>query len=251
MRLDARTALITGGTTGLGFATARRLLDEGAARVVITGQNAARLEEAAAALGPRVTALAADVRDLDALDALAAALPAALGHRPLDILFANAGIGGFAPLAQATPAFFDDQFAINVRGLFFTVQKIMPLMDRGGSIILNASAVQEKGVPGGHVYFATKAAVRSFARSLAAELSPGGIRVNAVSPGLIPTPFVGKLGLPQEVLDGFGAGVVAATPIGRTGAPEDIAAAVAFLASADAGHMTGAELVVDGGWSAV
>jgi NAD(P)-dependent dehydrogenase (short-subunit alcohol dehydrogenase family) len=222
MRLTGKRALITGGTTGIGFATAQRFLAEGAAAVVITGQNAERLAEATAALGG-----------------------------PLDVLFANAGIGAFVPLGDADAAFFDDQFDVNVKGVFLTVQKLTPLMARGGAVILNASAVQEKGLAGGHVYLATKAAVRSLARSLAAELAPLGIRVNAVSPGMVPTPFQGKMGMPQDVLDGFATYVTAATPLARTGTPDEIAAAVAFLASTDASFVAGAELVVDGGWSAV
>jgi NAD(P)-dependent dehydrogenase (short-subunit alcohol dehydrogenase family) len=250
MRLTGKRALITGGTTGIGFATAQRFLAEGAAAVVITGQNAERLAEATAALGNRATGLAADVRDAAAMDRLAAEVPAALGG-PLDVLFANAGIGAFVPLGDADAAFFDDQFDVNVKGVFLTVQKLTPLMARGGAVILNASAVQEKGLAGGHVYLATKAAVRSLARSLAAELAPLGIRVNAVSPGMVPTPFQGKMGMPQDVLDGFATYVTAATPLARTGTPDEIAAAVAFLASTDASFVAGAELVVDGGWSAV
>jgi NAD(P)-dependent dehydrogenase (short-subunit alcohol dehydrogenase family) len=250
MRLDGKRALITGGTTGIGYATAQRFLREGAEAIAITGQDAGRVTDAAAALGNRVTGLAADVRDPEAMDVLAAAVREALGG-PLDVLFANAGIGAFAPLGDANAAFFDDQFDVNVKGVFLTVQKLVPQMAEGGSIILNASAVQAKGLAGGHVYLATKAAVRSLARSLAAELAPRGIRVNAVSPGMVPTPFQGKMGMPQDVLDGFASFVRGATPLARTGTPDEIAAAVAFLASADAAFVAGAELVVDGGWSAV
>jgi NAD(P)-dependent dehydrogenase (short-subunit alcohol dehydrogenase family) len=245
--LEGRTALITGGTTGIGFATAERLIADGVQSLVITGQDTARLHEAAGRLGERATPIQADVRSLPDLDKLAAAARQAFGGR-LDILFANAGIGSFAPIEQVDQGFYDEQFEVNVKGLFFTIQKLLPLMSEGGSIILNASAVNAKGVPGGHVYFATKAAVRSLARTLAAELAPRGIRVNAVSPGLVPTPFVGKMGLPQEALDQFAGMVTAQAPLGRLGKPEEIASAVAFLAGSGAAYITAADLAVDGGW---
>jgi NAD(P)-dependent dehydrogenase (short-subunit alcohol dehydrogenase family) len=250
MRLDGKTAVVTGGTTGIGYETARRFLAEGVSALVITGQDLARLDAAAASLGPKVTAVRADLRSNDGNDRLAERVQQALGG-PLDVLFANAGIGFFGPVDTVEADFFDSQFAINVRGLFFSVQKLLPLMASGGSIVLNASAVHGKGLAGGHVYFATKAAVRSFARTLAAELAPRGIRVNTVSPGMIPTPFVGKMGLPQEVLAEFGRQVVAQTPLGRTGTPEEVAAAVTFLASPEASYITAADLPVDGGWSGV
>lgn len=247
MRLSGKTALITGASTGLGYAAAERFLAEGVERLVATGRDDARLADAAARLGDRVVPVRADVRGLAELDRLAEAAREALGGR-LDVLFANAGIGSLAPIEAADEGFFNDQFDVNVKGLFFTVQKLLPLMGEGGSIVLNASAVNAKGVAGGHVYFATKAGVRSLARTLAAELAPRGIRVNAVSPGLVPTPFVGKMGLSQEALDGFAAAVTAATPLGRAGRPEEIGAAVAFLASDEAAYVTAADLAVDGGF---
>jgi len=246
-RLEGRTALVTGGTTGLGHATAERLLDEGVTRLVITGQDEGRVAEAASRLGERVVGVAADVRSLPDLDRLAERARDALGGR-LDILFANAGVGSFAPIESVDERFYDDQFDINVKGVFFTVQKLAPLMGEGGSIILNASAVNAKGLAGGHVYFATKAAVRSLARTLAAELAPRGIRVNAVSPGLVPTQFQGKMRMPQEALDGFAGMVAGQAPLGRLGRPEEIAGAVAFLASGDASYVTAVDLAVDGGW---
>lgn len=247
MRLSGKTALVTGGTTGIGFATAKRFLADGAERLVITGLDEGRLADAARELGPTVTPIRADVRSLPDLDRLAAEAGRALGGR-LDILFANAGVGSFAPIEQASERFYDDQFGVNVKGLFFTVQKLLPLMVEGGSVVLNASAVNAKGLAGGHVYFATKAAVRSLARTLAAELAPRGIRVNAVSPGLVPTPFVGKMGLPQEALDGFASMIAGQAPLGRLRKAEEIAPAVAFLASDDAAYVTAADLAVDGGW---
>jgi NAD(P)-dependent dehydrogenase (short-subunit alcohol dehydrogenase family) len=249
-RLQDKTALVTGGSTGLGFEAARHFLAEGARRVVITGLDDARLAAAARSLGAGAVPIRADVRSPAELDALAAAAREALDGR-LDVLFANAGIGSFAPVEALDEVWFDAQFDTNVKGVLFTVQKLLPLMGAGGSIVLNASAVNAKGLAGGSVYFATKAAVRSLARTLAAELAPRGIRVNAVSPGLVPTPFVGKMGLPQEALNSFAATYTAATPLARLGRPEDIAPAVVFLASDEAAYVTAHDLPVDGGWMSV
>jgi NAD(P)-dependent dehydrogenase (short-subunit alcohol dehydrogenase family) len=249
-RLEGKTAIVTGGTTGIGYATAERLLAEGASKLIITGQDEGRLRDAAARLGPAVTAVKADVRRLPELSHLAETARAAFAGR-LDILFANAGIGFFSPTEAVDESFYDSQFDVNVKGVFFTVQKLLPLMREGSSIILNASAVSSKAVAGGHVYFATKAAVRSLARTLAVELAPKGIRVNAVSPGLIPTPFAGKMGLPPEVLRGFAATVTSQTPLGRMGLPEEVAPAVAYLASDEAAWVTALDLTVDGGWNNV
>jgi NAD(P)-dependent dehydrogenase (short-subunit alcohol dehydrogenase family) len=257
-RLAGKTAVITGGTTGLGFATAQRFLAEGA-RVLVTGQDARRVAEADAALGPGGTAVRADVRAAADLDALAERAREAFGapgdgatpDGGLDVVFANAGVGGFAPLAQADEAHFDQQFAVNVKGVYFTVQRLLPLLRPGASVILNASAVSAKGLPAASVYFATKAAVRSLARTLAAELAPRGVRVNAVSPGLVPTPFAGKLGLPAEALAGFAQQITGTAPLGRVGTPEEIAAAVVFLASDESRYVTAQDLLVDGGWASV
>lgn len=244
-RLNNKTALITGGTTGIGFATAKQFLHEGA-RVIITGQNEARLETAAKELGQGVIPMRADVRSLADLGALAEQVRDTF--RGLDVLFANAGVGGFAPLEVIDEAFYDNQFDINVKGVFFTVQRLQGLLNDGASVILNASAVHEKGSPMGSVYFATKAAVRSFARSLAAELAPRKVRVNVVSPGLVFTDFQGKMGLPPEALDAFTASIRQASPLGREGKPHEIAHAVVFLASDEASFVTGEDLVVDGGY---
>jgi NAD(P)-dependent dehydrogenase (short-subunit alcohol dehydrogenase family) len=244
-RLTNKTAVITGGTTGIGFETAKQFIAEGA-RVILTGQSEERLQTAVSELGEAVIPIRADVRSLHDLDVLAARVKAEFGK--LDILFANAGIGLFAPLAAIDEGFYDDQFDINVKGVFFTVQKLAEILNDGASVILNASAVNEKGAAMGSVYFATKAAVRSLARTLAAELASRQIRVNAISPGFVPTNFQSKMGLPPEALDSFGNYVKQSAPLGRFGRPEEIAASVVFLASDESSYMTAADLVVDGGF---
>jgi NAD(P)-dependent dehydrogenase (short-subunit alcohol dehydrogenase family) len=245
-RLTNKTAVITGGTTGIGFETAKQFVAEGA-RVIITGQNDERLQAAVKELGKAVIPVRANVRSLPDLEALAAQVKAEFGGG-LDILFANAGIGLFAPLDAIDEAFYDDQFDVNVKGVFFTVQKIAELLNEGASVILNASAVNEKGAAMGSVYFATKAAVRSLARTLAAELASRQIRVNAISPGFVPTNFQGKMGLPPEALNSFGDYVKQSAPLGRFGEPGEIAAGVVFLASDESSYITAADLVVDGGF---
>ena len=244
-KLQGKTALITGGTTGIGFATAKQYLAEGA-KVIITGTNEERLADAIAKLGGNATAVRADVRFLTDLDNLAEVVKNKFGS--LDILFANAGIGQFTPLEQIDENFYDRQFNINVKGVFFTVQKLAGLLNEGASVILNASAVNTKGVATGSVYFATKAAVRSFARSLAAELGSRKIRVNAISPGIVRTEFQSKMDLPKEVVEGFIDTVRQAAPLQRDGEVSEIAKAALFLASNDSSYMTAADLVVDGGY---
>jgi NAD(P)-dependent dehydrogenase (short-subunit alcohol dehydrogenase family) len=244
-RFTNKTAIVTGGTTGIGFATAQALIEEGA-RVIITGQNEERLATAAKKLGPNAIAVRTDVRKVEDLDALARRAREVFDR--VDILFANAGVGAFAPLEHQDEAAFDSQFDTNVKGLFFTVQKLLGLLGPGSSVILNASAVHTKGFAGASIYNATKAAVRSFARSLAAELGARGIRVNTVSPGLVPTDFQGKMGLPPEALQGFYAQVKSSAPLGRAGQVEEVARAVLFLASAESSYTTAADLPVDGGF---
>lgn len=247
-KLRDKIAIITGGSSGIGLATARLFIAEGA-NVVITGRSQSTLDAALAELGERATAIRSDVTSLEDLDRLFAYVRKNFGR--VDVLFANAGIAPFALIEAVTEEHLDGLFDINVRGLFFTIQKALPLLSEGASIILNASNLAHLGLPGTSIYSATKAAVRSFGRSLAAELAPRGIRVNVVSPGLIATPLVGKLGLSEDEVEALGAKVVAQTPLGRTGKPEEIAATVAFLASEDASYFTGAELVADGGLSQV
>ncbi|MDY7231674.1 glucose 1-dehydrogenase [Hyalangium rubrum] len=244
-RLAQKTAVITGGSTGIGLATARAFIQEGA-RVIITGKSEENLAAAVRELGPQAIPVRADVRKLEDLDALAQRARELFEH--VDVLFANAGRGWSATLEQVTEAFYDELFDTNVKGVFFTVQKLAGLLRQGSSVILCSSTVSEKGAPASSTYFATKAAVRSLARTLAVELAPRGIRVNAISPGMVPTEFQGKMGVPPEVIDGFYKLVTQVTPLGRLGRPDEIAKAVLFLASDESSYMTAGDLLVDGGY---
>lgn len=249
-RLSGKTAVITGGSTGLGLETAKEFLAEGA-RIIITGTNEERLNAAASELGANAIAVQSDVRSLSDLDALAERVKTEFSS--LDILFANAGIGYFKPLEQVDEAFYQNLFDVNVKGVFFTVQKLASLLSEGASVILNASAVHTKGVATGSLYFASKAAVRSFARSLAAELAPRQIRVNSISPGIVKTNFFeeSKVDMSKEQVDGFFGFVTQVTPMARAGRPEEIAKAVVFLASDDSSYMTASDVLVDGGFMSV
>jgi NAD(P)-dependent dehydrogenase (short-subunit alcohol dehydrogenase family) len=244
-RLEGKVAVVTGGNSGIGLATAKRFHEEGA-RVAISGRNQKTLDEAVKAIGKDVIAVQADVSIAKDLDRLYATVSQKLGK--IDILFANAGIYKFAPLTATTEVLYDELFDINARGVYFTIQKALPLLNDGASIIINTSVAGEIGVANGTVYAATKSALRSFTRSIAAELVDRGIRVNAVSPGPIETPAgFARTGLPKEQIDQFIQDVVAKVPMKRIGQPSEIASAVAFLASSDASFMTGAEITVDGG----
>jgi NAD(P)-dependent dehydrogenase (short-subunit alcohol dehydrogenase family) len=246
MRLSDKVALITGGTSGIGLEAARLFHSEGA-RVIVTGADQARLDAASRELGRDVLALRADLRMPDELDKVFDEIRRRFGR--LDILFANAGVGLAAPLDAVTEKQIDEQFAVNFKGIFFAVQKAAPLLAKGGSIVLTTSFLDAVGTPGLSILSATKAAVRSLARSLGAELAPRGIRVNAVSPGPISTPFHSKLGLSAEQLKEAAAGIEAQVPLHRFGEAAEVAKAALFLASDDASFMTGSEVVVDGGLS--
>jgi NAD(P)-dependent dehydrogenase (short-subunit alcohol dehydrogenase family) len=244
-KLSGKIALITGGSSGLGLATAKRFAAEGA-HVFITGRRQPELDNAVKEIGGSVTAVRGDVSNLADLDRLIATIREQKGR--LDILFANAGGGAFAPLGQVTEAQFDKYFDINVKGTLFTVQKALPLIPAGGAIVLNGSMVSIKGFPGFGVYAATKAALRSFARTWSVDLKGRNIRVNVVSPGTVVTPaYKSELGLTDEQIEGFAAQAAAVTPLGRTGTPDEIAKVVVFLASDDSSFVNGIELFVDGG----
>ncbi len=239
---------MTGGTSGIGLATAKRFASEGA-YVFITGRRQSELDAAATELGGNATAVRGDVADLADLDRLFDTIKREKGR--LDVLFANAGGGGMAPLGQITEEHFDKTFNTNVRGLLFTVQKALPLMPPGSSIILNASIASIKGTPALSVYSATKAAVRSFARSWTLDLKESKIRVNAVSPGTVPTPAYYLMGLTNEQVQAFVDSQVTTIPLGRVGTTDEIAKAVVFLASDDSSFVNGIELFVDGGMAQV
>ncbi len=243
-KLDGKIALVTGGSSGIGLATAKRFAAEGAT-VIITGRRKDVLEAAAKDIGHEALAIQADAGKLADLDRLYAQIRK--DHGRLDILFANAGGGEFASLEQVTEDHFDRTFDTNVKGVVFTVQKALPLMPDGGAIVLNASIVSIKGMPNFGVYSATKAAVRSFARTWTNELKDRQIRVNVVSPGPIDTPAIDGLGGSEEGARQFKAGLASQVPLGRVGDPDEIAKAVVFLASDDSSYVAGVELFVDGG----
>jgi NAD(P)-dependent dehydrogenase (short-subunit alcohol dehydrogenase family) len=243
-KLEGKIAVITGGNSGIGLATAQRFVSEGA-YVFITGRRQSELDEAVKLVGTNVSAVQGDVSSLADLDRLYAAVKEQKGR--IDILFANAGVGELVPLGSITEAHFDKTFGINVKGLLFTVQKALPLFQDGGSIILNASIAASKGVEASSVYNATKAAIRSFARTWAVELKHRKIRVNAISPGMIDTPGLNGLAQSQEQIEQFKTSFVSTVPLGRMGSPDEIAKAVSFLASDDSSYVTGIELFVDGG----
>lgn len=244
-KLAGKIAVITGGSSGIGLATAKRFVDEGA-YVFITGRRKSELDEAVNQIGREVTGIQSDVSKPADVDKLYAAVKEQKGK--LDIVFANAGIGEFAPLGQITEDHFDKQFNVNVKGLLFTVQKALPLMNSGGSIVLNASIVSITGSPALSVYSATKAAVRSFARTWCVDLKERKIRVNAISPGIVPTPgYNTSLGMTQEQVDQYVQNSIGNIPLGRPGTADEIAKGVSFLASDDSSYVNGIELFIDGG----
>lgn len=242
--LTDRIALVTGGTTGIGFATAKRFLADGA-RVIITGRNPERLAQAQEALGSGVTAIASDAGDPEAITALFDEIQSTFGR--LDVMFLNAGVAQFAPLEAVSVAHFDHIFNINVRGPLLALKAAQPLLSKGSSVILNTSVAGQKGSPSTSVYGASKAALRSMARTLSAELLPQGVRINAVAPGPIETPIFGKLDMPKEAMDAFAASIEKMVPLGRIGQAHEVADVVAFLASDASSFVIGAEIAVDGG----
>jgi NAD(P)-dependent dehydrogenase (short-subunit alcohol dehydrogenase family) len=247
-KLEGKIALITGGNSGIGLATAKEFVNEGA-YVFITGRREQELAAAVKEIGKNVSAVQGDVSNLDDLDRLFAQIKKEKSK--LDIVFANAGVATYAPFGQITEEHYDSIFNINVKGLLFTVQKALPLLPDGASIILNASIVASKGLSSNSVYSATKAAVRSFARTWTTDLKDRRIRVNAISPGAIDTPGLSKLVASSEASRQRMAVISTVVPLGRLGTPDEIAKAVVFLASDDSSYITGTELFVDGGFAQV
>jgi NAD(P)-dependent dehydrogenase (short-subunit alcohol dehydrogenase family) len=246
-KLEGKLAVITGGNSGMGLATAKLFVNEGA-YVYITGRRQKELDKAIRAIGKNVTAVQGDVANLADLDRLYAVIKDK--HGRVDIVFANAGAGELVPLGQITEQHFDKLFNINVKGLLFTVQKALPLMPDGGSIILNGSIAGYTGSEAFSVYSATKAAVRSFARTWSVDLKDRKIRVNAVSPGVVITPAYSAL-MSEEQIEQYKANTSATVPLDRPGTPDEIAKAVVFLASDDSSYVTGIELFVDGGMAQI
>jgi NAD(P)-dependent dehydrogenase (short-subunit alcohol dehydrogenase family) len=244
MKLQNKVALITGGTSGIGLEAAKLFRAEGAT-VIVTGTHPERLEAAGKALGDDVLVLSVDLREPAEIERAVETIRAKFGR--IDVVYANAGAGTAAPLEAVTPEQIDEQFALNFKGLFFTIQKAVPLMPKGGSIVVTTSFLNEVGTAGLSILSATKAAVRSLVRSIGAELAPRGIRVNAVSPGPIATAFHTKLGLTDAQLSATAAAIEAQVPLKRFGEAAEIAKTALFLASDDASFTTGAEVVVDGG----
>lgn len=248
-KLQDKVAVITGGSSGIGLATAKTFVDEGA-YVFITGRRVEELDKAAKEIGGNVTPVQGDVAILEDLDRLYDTVRREKGR--VDIIFANAAVGGLAPEgAAASPDHYDRIFNVNTRGVFFTVQKAIPLLSDGASIVLAASNAHYKGIPGFAPYSASKAAVRSFARTWAAEFADRGIRVNTLSPGPIDTPIMGTSGLSQEEVDAFMGQIIASVPLARIGRPEEMAKAALFLASSDSSFVTGIDLVADGGMTQI
>ena len=244
-RFEGKVALVTGGNSGIGLAVAKAFVAEGA-KVVVSGRNEATLAAALKELGASAIGVAADTGRLDGIDRVVVATRDFGGGR-LDVLFCNAGIGAFGPIATISEQKWDEVMNVNVKGVYFTVQKALPMMSRGGAIVLNASVAAGKGDPGGSIYAASKAAVRSLGRSLGAELVGAGIRVNVVSPGPIETPIFGRAGMNEQQVADLKVAWSDRNPMKRFGTPDEVAATVLFLASDAASYITGVDLLVDGG----
>lgn len=247
-RLQEKVAVITGGSSGIGLATAHAFVQEGA-KVVITGRRQSALDDAVTKLGSQAIGIQGDVSSRSDLERLFAATEERLGK--IDVLFVNAGIAPMVPFVDSDEALFDKIFNINAKGVYFTVQWALPHMNDGASVILNASVTGQIGLPNLSIYSASKAAVRSFARTMSTELAPRRIRVNAISPGLIETPIFAKTGLSSEEVATFDQFIAMRAPSGRLGKPEEIAQTVLFLASEDSSYAVGAEFTIDGGLAQV
>jgi len=243
-RFEGKTVVITGGNSGIGLATAKLFKEEGA-NVAISGRDQKTLDEAVRVIGKGTLAVKSDVSNLADIDRLYSQVSAKFGK--IDALFANAGIAKFAPASDSSEQLFDETFDINVKGLYFTLQKAIPYLNDNAGIVLNASVAGSQGMPGTSVYSATKAAVRSLARTFAAELVGRGIRVNVISPGPITTPIIERTGLPQAAIDEFSKQIKEDVPMKRFGTPEEVGNATLFLASSEASYITGVDLNVDGG----
>jgi NAD(P)-dependent dehydrogenase (short-subunit alcohol dehydrogenase family) len=243
-KLNGKVAVVTGGNSGIGLATAKLFHTEGA-KVAIAGRDQKTLDAAAKEIGEDTLAVRADVSRLEDIDRLIEAVKKKFGK--IDILFANAGIAKFASIEQSSEQFFDEQFDVNVKGMYFTIQKALPLLNEGAAIVLNSSVAGSKGTETATVYAATKAAVRSFARTLTTELIGRGIRVNVVSPGPIVTPIFGRTGLPKEVVDQFAEQLTASVPMKRFGQADEVGKTVLFLSSPESSYISGQEIFVDGG----
>ena len=247
-KLSGKIAVVTGGNSGMGLATARLFAREGA-QVIITGRRQKDLDEAVQSIGRNIEGVQGDISSLADLDRLHDHVKAKYGR--VDIIFANAGLGTITPLGTVSEAEFDQTFDVNVKGTFFTVQKLLPLVPDGGSIILNASIAANGGMEAFSVYSATKAAVRSFARTWTSDIKSRKIRVNALSPGPIDTPILGKAGLTEEQVVGWKESLTSQVPLGRIGHVDEIAKPALFLACDDSSFITGIELTVDGGMSQI
>jgi len=243
-RFAGKVVLVTGGSSGLGLAAARAFADEGA-EVIIVGRDRASIDRSVAEIGARASGHHVDVTHVSEIARLMETIGAR--HGRVDVLFANAGIARIGPIGEVTETLWDEVMGTNLKGVYFTVQQVLPLMGKGSSIVLNASVAADIGAPDSSVYSASKAAVRSLGRSLGAELVSRGIRVNVVSPGPIDTPIFDKFGIPANAVDDFKKAWVADIPMKRFGSAEEVARAVLFLASSEASYITGVELPVDGG----
>jgi NAD(P)-dependent dehydrogenase (short-subunit alcohol dehydrogenase family) len=243
---EGKIAVITGGNSGIGFATAKKFAAQGA-KVAISGRDRKTLEQAAKEIGPETLAVQGDVADLSSLDRLFSRVRDRFGS--VDTLFVNAGVARFAPVAEVTVQQYDELLDTNLKGSYFTVQKALPLLNVGASIIFTTTAADTLGLPGSSVYAASKAAVRSLARTLSAELIERKVRVNAIAPGPIETPIFGRLGLAPQAVDELAKVILGRVPAKRLGRPDEIADAVLFLASPAANYIVGVELNVDGGMS--